>query len=95
MLAIPNQVPGVLESVGITRAEAGREVWLVDRAGHKWAGAAAINRIWEELGGGWKWLAALYRLPPVRWLEDRVYRWVAANRSWLSRYWGAEPEWKE
>jgi predicted DCC family thiol-disulfide oxidoreductase YuxK len=95
VLAIPNQTPGTLERYSLTRIEADREVWAIDPTGRKWAGAAAVNRVLEELGGMWKWLAALYRLPPMRWLEDRIYAGVAAHRSQLSRLWGAEPEWKE
>jgi predicted DCC family thiol-disulfide oxidoreductase YuxK len=95
VLALSNQTPGLIEQYGLTRAEVDREVWAIDRAGRKWGGAAAINRVLEELGGKWALLAKAYRLAPLRWLEDRVYRWVAAHRAWISRWWGAEPEWKE
>jgi hypothetical protein len=27
-------------------------------------------------------LAALYRVPPVRWVEDRYYARVARRRAW-------------
>jgi len=95
VLALPNQAPDLIEQYGLTRAEVDRDAWAIDLAGRKWAGAAAINRVLQELGGGWAWLAALYRFAPMRWIEDRLYRWVVVNRSWLSRFWGTEPEWKE
>lgn len=94
MLALPSQTPNLIEQHGISRAEADCVVWVVDRDRRKWSGAAAINRIWEELGGGWAWLARLYRFAPARRLEDWLYRWIAAHRAALSRWWGAEPEWK-
>ncbi len=92
MLAIPNQTPGVPQRYGLSRADVDRAVWSIDGHGRKLAGAAAANRALEALGGGWVVLARLYRLPPLGWLEDRVYDWVARHRSWLSRWWGATPE---
>ncbi len=95
VLVLPNQTAHLIQRLGLTRAEVDREVWAVDAAGHKFAGAAAINRVLEELGGGWGRLARAYRSAPVRWLEDRLYRWVVDHRSMLSRWWGTLPEWKE
>ena len=95
VLALPNQVPDLIEQYGLTRAEVDRDAWAIDLAGRKWAGAAAVNRTLEELGGAWKRLALSYRFAPMRWIEDRLYRWVADHRSMLSRWWGTEPEWKE
>ena len=66
----------------MTRAEADRAVWVVEPGGRKFEGSAAVNRTFEALGGGWAFLAALYRLPPVRWLEDIYYRRVARRRAW-------------
>jgi predicted DCC family thiol-disulfide oxidoreductase YuxK len=85
----------LIEQFDLTREEVDREVWAIDADGRKFAGAAAINRVLQELGGIWAWLARLYRLAPIRWIEDLVYRWVAAHRGRLSRVWGAEPEWDE
>jgi predicted DCC family thiol-disulfide oxidoreductase YuxK len=92
VLALPNQTPGLIEQHGLTRAEVDSAVWVIDAAGRRWAGAAAANRALKELGGGWVILAALYALPPVCWLEDRVYRWIAAHRGQLARWWSATPE---
>jgi predicted DCC family thiol-disulfide oxidoreductase YuxK len=87
VLALPNQTPGLLDRVGLTRAQVDRDAWAVlpaDPAGHRWAGAAAINRTLRELGGVWVWLGAAYHFPPIRWLEDGVYRQVARHRHRLS-----------
>jgi predicted DCC family thiol-disulfide oxidoreductase YuxK len=59
-----------------------RAAWAVEPGGKKFEGAAAINRVLKELGGGWAGLAALYRLPPIRWVENAYYRRVARKRSW-------------
>lgn len=91
VLALPNQQPGLIQRYGLTREAVDREAWTIDPSGRKYAGAASINRVLEELGNGWRWLAALYRVPPVRWLEDLGYRWFAAHRSWFA-WWGVTPE---
>lgn len=95
VLALPNQTPHLIEDYGLTRAEVDRDVWLIDAAGRNLAGAAAVNRVWREVGGVWRAIAALYTIAPIGRLEDRVYRWAADHRDWLSRGWGAEPEWHD
>jgi predicted DCC family thiol-disulfide oxidoreductase YuxK len=91
VLVIPYQKEGVLERYGVTRSEADRAAWSIDRDGQRLEGAAAINRVLAELGGGWAALAALYRLRPLAALEEGVYRWFAPRRSKFSR-WGVKPE---
>jgi predicted DCC family thiol-disulfide oxidoreductase YuxK len=80
VLVIPSQTRGVLGRYGITREEAGRAAWAIDREGRRWEGAGAVNRMLRELGGGWSALAAPYRLTPVGALEEAAYRWFARNR---------------
>jgi predicted DCC family thiol-disulfide oxidoreductase YuxK len=89
--AIANQKPGVLERYGVTREEADRAAWTVDRDGRRLEGAAAINRALRELGGGWRVIAATYRLPPLSAVEEAAYRWFAPRRSKFHR-WGVTPE---
>jgi predicted DCC family thiol-disulfide oxidoreductase YuxK len=88
VLALPNQTPELKEQFGLTRAEVDRQVWVIDRAGRKWGGAAAVNRALAELGGGWRWLSYAYQLPFLAWIEDRAYFWIAANRRHLARWYG-------
>jgi predicted DCC family thiol-disulfide oxidoreductase YuxK len=95
VLALPNQTPQLIERYGLTREDVDRQVWAIDASGQQFSGAAAINRVWMELGGAWRWIARLYRFALVARLEERAYGWVAAHRRGLSRVWGAEPEWKE
>jgi predicted DCC family thiol-disulfide oxidoreductase YuxK len=77
----PNQEPGLIGSLGLTRAEVDRASWAVDRGG-RFEGAAGISRVLRELGGGWRFLGSLYLVPPLGWLEDRYYQRVARKRRW-------------
>jgi predicted DCC family thiol-disulfide oxidoreductase YuxK len=66
----------------LSREEIGRAVWAVEATGLKFEGAAAVNRVLKELGGGWALLAALYSVPPIRWVQNAYYRRVARRRAW-------------
>ena len=77
-----NQEAGLLDSLGLTLEQVGRAAWAVEPGGQKFEGAAAINRVLRELGGGWRMLGSLYLVPPVRWSEDRYYARVARRRAW-------------
>lgn len=90
VLAIANQKRGVLARYGITREEADRAAWTIDDEG-RLEGAAAVNRVWRELGAGWATMAGAYRLRPVAIVEEALYRWFAHNRSSLHRF-GLTPE---
>lgn len=91
VLAIANQRRGALESYGITRREADRAAWTVDHEGRRLEGAAAVNRVLRELGGGPRLLAAPYRLAPLAALEEALYRWFAPRRARFARF-GIKPE---
>ena len=91
MLALPSQTPGLVEQYGLTRAQTDRELWAVDPSGGSFSAAAAVNRILVELGPAWSWLTLAYRVAPIRWAEDRAYRWVAEHRSRLW-FWSTTPE---
>jgi len=95
VLAIPNQTPGLIERYGLTRIDVDRELWVIDPTGRRYAGVRAVNHILKALGGGWALLSRLYVLAPVRWIEDRLYRWVAEHRPLLSRLWGTKPPFDE
>ena len=80
--ARPNQEPGLIDSLGLTRAEVGRASWAVEGGGRRFEGAAGISRVLRELGGGWRVLGSLYLVPPIGWLEDRYYKRIARRRRW-------------
>jgi predicted DCC family thiol-disulfide oxidoreductase YuxK len=46
-------------------------------------GAAALPEILRRLRG-WRWAAALFRLPGAALVAPLVYRWVARNRYRIS-----------
>jgi len=92
--AIASQKPGVLERYGVTREEADRAAWTVDAEGRRLEGAAAINRVLQELGGASAAVASLYRVPPVAATEEAFYRWFAPRRSRFHRL-GVRPECEE
>lgn len=91
VLALPNQTPGILDRYGLTRASVNRAAWTIEPGGRALAGAAAVNRVLRELGGWWARLGLAYRLPPVHWIEDRAYSWIARHRQWLSSVYGTTP----
>jgi predicted DCC family thiol-disulfide oxidoreductase YuxK len=91
VLVIANQKPGVVSEHGITREEADRSAWAVDRSGRRWEGVAAINRVMRELGGYPSWIAAAYRFKPIAAIEDSLYRWFAPRRARFGRF-GSRPE---
>jgi predicted DCC family thiol-disulfide oxidoreductase YuxK len=90
VLAVANQTRGVLARYGVSRDEADRAAWTIDRE-ERLEGAAAVNRVWREMGGGWAALAGAYRLRPVAAVEEATYRWFARNRSSFHRF-GVSPE---
>ena len=63
----------------LTEELALQQVWALDARGRRYGGAEAVNVVLSAALGfpGPLWF---YRLPGVRWCQDRIYRAVAANR---------------
>ncbi|MEJ2539972.1 MAG: DUF393 domain-containing protein [Gemmatimonadota bacterium] len=77
---IPYQDPSVTDRFPWIPPDALREaVQVVAPDGRTWSGAGAAERLAHILPGG-RPLAWLFRIPGVRGVADRVYRWVAVNR---------------
>jgi predicted DCC family thiol-disulfide oxidoreductase YuxK len=91
LLVVANQETGVLARFGVSREEAARAAWAIDSKGRRFEGAAALNRVLTELGGGWLMLAALYGVPPLGAAENALYRWFARRRGRFGRF-GVTPE---
>src|SRR2546428_13293846 len=86
VLVVANQKPGILERYGVTREEADRAAWTIDRSGKRLQGAAAISRVLDELGGGWSVPAAAYRWRPLAALGEGFFCLFASNRSRFHRF---------
>lgn len=75
----PLQSADALSLFGLTEAVALEQVWSLDARGRRRGGAEAVNVALSAALGVpvplW-----LYRIPGVRWCQERLYRAVAANR---------------
>jgi predicted DCC family thiol-disulfide oxidoreductase YuxK len=91
VLALPNQSPGALDRYGVTRAEADRAAWTIAPDGTRLEGAAALNLVLGEIGGGWRAVASVYRLRPLGAAEEALYRWFVPRRFRFARF-GVTPE---
>lgn len=77
---IPSQTTGLLARFPwIPREEYGRAIQLVGPGGRTWQGADAVEQLLTILPRG-RLIAWIFRIPGVRVLADRIYRWVARNR---------------
>ncbi len=78
--SVPSQKPGVPESAGLTRVEVEAAAWAVLPDGRRFSGAGAIN--WAlAVALGTRLPVLVYGLPVLGRTQDRVYAWVARNRS--------------
>jgi predicted DCC family thiol-disulfide oxidoreductase YuxK len=77
---VSSQTPGVMARFPWIPKEAfGEALQLVALDGTTWSGAAAIERLLDVLPRG-QWVSWVFRIPFVRVLADRLYRWFARNR---------------
>lgn len=78
---MPSQTAGLGEVVGLSETQLSEAAWAVLPSGDRRRGAGALLTAKDALlPMGMPCFHALYRLPPVAWLADACYRWVAANR---------------
>ena len=77
---VASQATGVMARFPWIPAKAYSDgIQLVGPGGATWQGSAAVEQLLTILPRG-KWIAWVFRLPFVRTLADKVYRWVARNR---------------
>jgi len=77
---VPSQAVGVTARFPWIPAHAyAQAIQLVGPGGATWQGAAAIEQLLGILPRG-RWISWVFRIPYVRVLADRVYRWFARNR---------------
>jgi predicted DCC family thiol-disulfide oxidoreductase YuxK len=75
----PLQSPGTAERLGIAPASLLESVRWLDSSGTVYSGAEAANAALSAAIGS-RIPLAIYRIPGVRFIEEAVYRWVAAHR---------------
>jgi len=77
---LPYQDPAVPERFPeIPQSDMERAMQLVARDGARWEGARAAEELLAVLPR-WRVAAPLFKIPGVRRVAERVYRWVASNR---------------
>jgi predicted DCC family thiol-disulfide oxidoreductase YuxK len=77
---VPSQATGVMARFPWIPSRAYAEaIQLVGPGGETWQGAAAVEQLLTVLPRG-RWIGWVFRIPYVRALADRIYRWVARNR---------------
>ena len=81
---LPLQQPGLLRRLGIPLSDALRSSQLVTPSGNRYEGAGAVFRALGH-APGLGFLTWLARLPPARWVADRVYFWIARHREIAAR----------
>jgi predicted DCC family thiol-disulfide oxidoreductase YuxK len=77
---VPSQASGVMARFPWIPAHAYVEaLQLIGPGGQTWSGAAAIEQLLEILPKG-RLIAWIFKIPFVRPLADRFYKWFARNR---------------
>lgn len=73
------QSPGAAQRLAIAPASLLESVRWLDSSGAVYSGAEAANAAFSAAVGT-RIPLAIYRIPGIRWIEEAVYHWVAANR---------------
>jgi predicted DCC family thiol-disulfide oxidoreductase YuxK len=72
-----------LGKLGLAEAACIEAVQYRDRSGRWHSAGRAVAAILIDSGLPWSALGRIARIPGIAWLFDRLYEWVAANRSRL------------
>jgi predicted DCC family thiol-disulfide oxidoreductase YuxK len=75
----PLQSPGVAQRLGIAPTSLLDSVRWLDSSGAVYSGAQAANAALSAAVGT-RIPLVIYRIPGIRFVEEAIYRWVAANR---------------
>ena len=75
----PFQQPGTASLLGVSEERMYTSSWWLDSTGAVYSGAEAIN---AAIAAAWgtSLLTRMYRLPGMRTVLERAYRWVATHR---------------
>jgi predicted DCC family thiol-disulfide oxidoreductase YuxK len=77
--AAPLQSPGTATRLGVPPSQLLESVRWLDASGAVYSGAEAANAALSSAIGT-KIPLLLYRIPGIRFIQDGIYRWVAAHR---------------
>jgi predicted DCC family thiol-disulfide oxidoreductase YuxK len=83
----PLQSPGTAERLGVAPTSLLESIRWLDASGAVYSGAEAANAA-VCAAVGTRIPLVIYRIPGVRFIEDAVYKWIAAHRY---RFPGATP----
>jgi predicted DCC family thiol-disulfide oxidoreductase YuxK len=75
----PLQSPGVAERLGVAPTSLLDSIRWLDATGAVYSGAEAANAAFSAAVGT-RIPLAIYRIPGIRFIEEAVYRWIAAHR---------------
>ena len=77
---VPSQATGVMARFPWIPATAYSEaIQLIGPGGETWQGSAAVEQLLTILPRG-RWIAWVFKVPFVRTIADKLYRWIARNR---------------
>jgi len=86
--AVERREPEALELPALDKLKVSQlyeKIHVVESSGAVYAGADGVVRILRAVPG-WRWAAWLYRIPGLKPLADRLYRFVANRRyDWFGR----------
>jgi predicted DCC family thiol-disulfide oxidoreductase YuxK len=77
------------ETFGLTPAQLAKSVWLIEFVGTqtiKYSGAKAVGKVLRMRKGFWSLIGWLPFIPPMSWIAAGLYRLVANNRKFFSRF---------
>lgn len=77
------------ETFGLTPAQLAKSVWLIEQPDSNpihYSGAKAVGKVLRIRGGLWGVIGWLTFIPPMSWIAAGLYRLVANNRKFFSRF---------
>ena len=77
------------DTYGLTQEQLAHSVWLIEQPESdpvRHSGAKAVGKVLRIRGGLWGAIGWLTFIPPASWIAAGMYRLVANNRKFFSRF---------